>query len=268
MLKQRVITASILAPLAIAAVLFLPTPMFAAVFALVFGIAAWEWAQLAGCSAQPARWGYGLLMVGLLAIAWQMTPLPFLLLAALWWVVALFVVLGYPANLSRWNFRPLKLFLGVVVLLPAWLALVSLHAHESRNSLILFLFVLIWGADIGAYCFGKMFGRRKLAPNVSPGKSWEGVYGGLLTTTVAALVFGWVAGVSEPLHWFLLLLGTWVITAASVVGDLLESCLKREQGIKDSSRLLPGHGGVMDRIDSLTAAAPLFLLFLTLAGAQ
>lgn len=268
MLKLRIITAAILAPLAIAGVLFLPTSLFAVAVAGVMGLAAWEWAQLAGLRTQPKRWGYAALIMVALALAALLPLEPLLAVAALWWGAALLLILGYPGNMARWNHLPLKLVMGALVLVPAWLALIALHAHEHRNGLFLLLFGLIWGADIGAYCFGKCFGKRKLAPKVSPGKSWEGVYGGLLTTTLIALLFGYLAGLSGVVHWSILLLGTWVITAFSVVGDLLESCFKREQGIKDSSQLLPGHGGVMDRIDSLTAAAPLFMLLLLLAGAH
>ncbi len=266
MLKQRIITASILAPLAIAAVLFLSTAHFALLSAAVMALAGWEWAQLAGLRAQPVRWGYGVLVLSGCALAWYLPLLAVLGVAAVWWLAGLLIVIGYPENLPRWNRLPLKLAMGLVVLVPAWLALVNLHGSEHRNALLLLLFGLIWGADIGAYCFGKRFGRRKLAPKVSPGKSWEGVFGGLLTATLVALLFGVQAELSGSMHWALLLGGTWLIVAASVVGDLLESCLKREQGIKDSSQLLPGHGGIMDRIDSLTAAAPLFVLLLCFAG--
>jgi phosphatidate cytidylyltransferase len=125
--------------------------------------------------------------------------------------------------------------------------------------------VLVWGADIGAYFSGRRFGKRKLAPRVSPGKSWEGVFGGLLATLLICLLVGLYRGWST-LDLFLALAGTAVVVLVSVVGDLTESMFKRQSGVKDSSNLLPGHGGVLDRIDSLTAAIPLFAALLWLAG--
>jgi phosphatidate cytidylyltransferase len=135
----------------------------------------------------------------------------------------------------------------------------------EANWLILAVMVLVWGADIGAYFSGRRFGKRKLAPRVSPGKSWEGVFGGLLATLLICLLVGLYRGWST-LDLFLALAGTAVVVLVSVVGDLTESMFKRQSGVKDSSNLLPGHGGVLDRIDSLTAAIPLFAALLWLAG--
>jgi phosphatidate cytidylyltransferase len=125
--------------------------------------------------------------------------------------------------------------------------------------------VLVWGADIGAYFSGKAFGKKKLAPRVSPGKSWEGLYGGLAASLAITLVVGLQQGWST-LSVLLALAGAALVVLISVVGDLTESMFKRQSGIKDSSNLLPGHGGVLDRIDSLTAAIPLFATLLWLAG--
>jgi len=153
------------------------------------------------------------------------------------------------------------LLIGLLVLLPAWQGLVLLKHWPLGNWLILSVMVLVWAADIGAYFSGRAFGKRKLAPQVSPGKSWEGVYGGLAVSLVITLVVGisrdW--GVGQIL---LGLLGAALVVMASVIGDLTESMFKRRSGIKDSSNLLPGHGGVLDRIDSLTAAIPLFAVLL------
>jgi len=135
----------------------------------------------------------------------------------------------------------------------------------EANLLILAVMVLVWGADIGAYFFGRRFGRRKLAPQVSPGKSWEGVFGGLFVTLVLCAVVGVYRDWSIS-HLLLALLGTALVVMISVVGDLTESMFKRQAGIKDSSNLLPGHGGVLDRIDSLTAAIPVFAALLWLSG--
>lgn len=155
--------------------------------------------------------------------------------------------------------------IGLLILLPAWQGLVFIKQQPLGNWLIMAVMVLVWGADIGAYFSGKAFGKRKLAPQVSPGKSWEGVYGGLLLSLVIAAVVGLVAGWSIG-QIILGLLGAAVVVFISVVGDLTESMFKRQAGIKDSSNLLPGHGGVLDRIDSLTAAIPVFAVLLWMAA--
>ena len=154
---------------------------------------------------------------------------------------------------------------GLAILLPSWQALILLKQWELGNWLILAVMILVWAADIGAYFSGKTFGKRKLAPQVSPGKSWEGLIGGLLTSLVITLVVGVYRGWSAR-ELILALLGAALVVAISVIGDLTESMFKRSSGIKDSSQLLPGHGGVMDRIDSLTAAIPVFVVLLWLAG--
>ena len=158
-----------------------------------------------------------------------------------------------------------KLLIGLLILLPAWQGLVFIKQLPLGNWLIMAVMVLVWGADIGAYFSGKAFGKRKLAPQVSPGKSWEGVYGGLalslVITAVVGLVRDWTLG-----QMILGLLGAAIVVFISVVGDLTESMFKRQSGIKDSSNLLPGHGGVLDRIDSLTAAIPVFAVLLWMAA--
>ena len=143
--------------------------------------------------------------------------------------------------------------------------LVAWIGYWPTHLLIVAVMVLVWAADIGAYFSGKTFGRRKLAPRVSPGKSWEGLIGGLITSLLITLCVGLYHGWS-PRELALALLGAALVVVISVVGDLTESMFKRSSGIKDSSQLLPGHGGVMDRIDSLTAAVPVFTVLLWLAG--
>lgn len=265
MLKQRVITASILAPLALYGVFGLELSAFIFLLDAVIVIAAWEWANLAGFTSRFARSLYILalaLIVAALHFSYFAVSLdPLLAVAALFWIVALFWVVRYPAE-SGWQSCAAKSAIGIVVLMPCWLAFVQLKASDNGNMLLLFLLLLVWGADIGAYFAGKRFGKNKLAPAVSPGKTREGVYGGLAVSLLISAIFALLLtpGIGQGL---ILLLLALLVGAVSVLGDLFESLLKRHRGIKDSSQLLPGHGGVLDRIDSLTAAAPIFVIGLS-----
>ncbi|WP_263141453.1 phosphatidate cytidylyltransferase [Pseudomonas sp. RIT-PI-AD] len=267
MLKQRVITALVLLPIALAGFFWLDGIAFALFIGLVVTLGAWEWARLAGLAAQPARVAYAVLVALLLALIHAQPALaPWLLVAGLcWWLVAILLVLGYPASSRFWGGLPGKAFIGLLILLPAWQGLVLLKQWPLANGLILAVMVLVWAADIGAYFSGKAFGRRKLAPAVSPGKSWEGMIGGLLTSLLITAAVGFYRDWSVG-QFVLGLGGAAVVVAISVVGDLTESMFKRSSGVKDSSNLLPGHGGVLDRIDSLTAAIPVFAMLLWLAG--
>ncbi|MCA1768913.1 MAG: phosphatidate cytidylyltransferase [Halomonas sp.] len=262
MLRQRIITAAWLAPLMLAGLFGLSGGLFALFTAGVVLLAGWEWTNLAGILRRDLR----LMLVGVLAVIMLMLWLGGAALAAwpLWlgvvgWLVNLYWVVHYPARGGQWQSSPRRLAMGLWVLLPAWVGLNVLR--DSGAAWLLFVLLLVWCADIGAYFAGRAFGRRKLAPKVSPGKSWEGVAGGLAATSVLALVFAAWQGLGLG-GGLVLLLATLAVTLVSVLGDLLESMLKRYRGIKDSSQLLPGHGGVLDRIDSLTAALPLFALLL------
>ncbi len=267
MLKQRIITALILLPIALCGFFLLDGPLFALFIGAVVTLGGWEWARLAGFAAQPLRVVYAAAVAVLLYLLYLAPPLaPWVLGAAvLWWLLATLLVLNYPASSRYWGGLPGKLLIGLLILLPAWQGLVLLKQWPQANMLIIAVMVLVWGADIGAYFSGKAFGKRKLAPQVSPGKSWEGLVGGLLAslliTAAVGLQQGW-----QGKGFALALLGAALVVLVSVVGDLTESMFKRQSGIKDSSNLLPGHGGVLDRIDSLTAAVPLFAVLLWLAG--
>ncbi|MEQ6889358.1 phosphatidate cytidylyltransferase [Halomonas sp. CS7] len=260
MLRQRIITAAWLAPLALFGLFGLDGAGFGLFTAAIVLLGAWEWANLAGIAAPGRRlWPVAGLAV-LIAlcwstgVAWATWPL---WLGALGWLVNLYWVTGYPGRLAQWQSTGMRLAMGLWVLLPTWVGFNVLR--ESGAVWLLFVLLLVWGADIGAYFVGKAYGKHKLAPAVSPGKTREGVAGGLAVTAVLAIVFAVWQGLGLAAG--LALLGaTLVVTLASVLGDLLESMLKRHRGIKDSSRLLPGHGGVLDRVDSLTAAVPLFAL--------
>lgn len=261
MLKQRIITGVILAPLVVAGFVLLSPVWFAAMVGFIVSVGAWEWARLAGEKTQLGRFVYAaivaLLLVGLYWLGWP--PYVVLVPAAAWWVLATSMILRYPEGRAVFSRRLVAQLFGLLVLLPAWFGLVWLRAEESGLWLIMAAVVMVWAADIGAYFAGKNFGRHKLLPRVSPGKTVEGLLGGVLLAEVLAiatmLYLGW--STSSIL---LGAVGTLVVVVFSVVGDLTESLFKREQGLKDSSNLLPGHGGVMDRIDSLTAAIPIFAL--------
>ena len=260
MLRQRILTAAWLIPLALFGLFGLDGEGFRLFTAAVVLLAAWEWANLAGIAAPGRRLLVVASLAGLLALCWAsgavLSTWP-LWLGALGWLVNLYWVTGYPARLAQWGSTGMRLAMGLWVLLPTWVGFSVLR--ESGAAWLLFVLLLVWGADIGAYFVGRALGRHKLAPRVSPGKTWEGVAGGLAVTTLLAIGFASWQGLGLA-GGLLLLLATALVTLASVLGDLLESMLKRHRGIKDSSQLLPGHGGVLDRVDSLTAAVPLFAL--------
>lgn len=267
MLKQRIITAAVLLPIALIGFFLLEGLAFALFIAVVVVLGAWEWARMAGFSGQAARVGFAVVVAVLLVLLYQLPVLAawLLPLSVLWWLFATALVLGYPGSQRHWGGRSGSLVIGLFILLPAWQGLVVLKQWPQGNWLIVAVMVLVWAADIGAYFSGKTFGRRKLAPHVSPGKSWEGLIGGLITSLVITLGVGFYQGWSAR-EQALALIGAALVVVISVVGDLTESMFKRSSGIKDSSQLLPGHGGVMDRIDSLTAAIPVFTVLLWLAG--
>jgi phosphatidate cytidylyltransferase len=254
-----------MAPVAIGSVLFLPTPLLAALVAGLMMIGLWEWTLLAGIGNRLARAAYLAANAGIMtALAWAAgSGLSLLsdmaLLGAIWWLVALVWVgnFNFATGGQAWT-RALKLIAGSLCVIPAWAALCWLHASQPMGPVwTLFALMIVWIADSGAYFVGVRFGRHKLAPRVSPGKSWEGFAGGLVATVLLALVAIPVLGLGWHRLPDLLLL-TVVTTLFSVLGDLFESLLKRHAGAKDSSDLIPGHGGVLDRLDSLLAALPVF----------
>lgn len=279
MLKQRVITAIALL-LVLLPALFYPSPTPFSVAALVLiTLGAWEWARLNGYSEAVARLT-GAVCLGLCLLAWWsgllIQPFPLQkvwLLAGAFWVLAGAWLLK--AGIGQWSkIRPLvRLTVGVVLLLLAWLAVCQ--ARVVGIEFLLSILILVWVADIFAYFTGRTFGgqyaRGKLAPSISPGKSWEGVWGGMVGVVVLAFSWYWVdnsAYSSGPSIftslagrglWFLLP-AVLFLCAMSVVGDLLESMVKRSAGVKDSSGLLPGHGGVLDRLDALLPTLPLAMM--------
>lgn len=283
MLRQRLLTIAVLLPLFVWCVLAMPTAYFALCVALMVLIGAWEWAGLIGLTARAQRVAYLAVMAVALGAAAGLLAQPLLRQfvlagAVLWWAIALIWLRRYSLDPQRFSrshrpggplhFPPHWLFgmLGIVVLVPAWLGLVVIHGNDIAGGyLVLLLMVVVWGADSGAYIAGRLWGRTRLAPAVSPGKSWEGVYGGLAAALLGVLGGGLWFGLGWRSLVTLMLLG-FVTVLFSVVGDLFESMIKRLAGVKDSGRLLPGHGGMLDRIDSVTAAAPVFALGLIWQG--
>ncbi|MBK1720926.1 phosphatidate cytidylyltransferase [Thiocystis violacea] len=261
-LRRRAITAFSLGPLVIAAVLLLPTPGFALFLSVVLLIAAWEWCGLSGITRVVHRIAYSGVVAVCLAILWLAPDWQLALMAvsAIWWFAQAVRLMRTREVSVVVEPRPWQLLVGLLVLLAPWAALMSLHRMPAIGpGLVLFLLVLIWTADSLAYFVGKRWGRAKLAPAVSPGKTRVGVYGALAGAGLCGLLFSWVLSLDLP-HTLLALMVCGVAALISVVGDLYESLLKRQRNLKDSSQLLPGHGGLLDRIDSLTAAAPVFAL--------
>ncbi len=278
MLKQRVITALILAPLALFGILFLPLIGFELFIAAVMGLGAWEWANMSGMKSRPSKAVYTLIVLSLcLLLAFQ---LPHdliwyqgslnslyhyvLSVAAIWWTVSLGMILAYPKYSSVWRKSvAIRAVFGVLTLVPTWVAVVSLRTSLYDidplygASLIFYVLGIVWAADIGAFFVGVKFGRHKLRPNVSPGKTLEGLAGGVMAST-AIIAFAAMHYQVDPGRIWLHILVGGITVGVSALGDLNESMFKRCEGIKDSGKLLPGHGGIMDRIDSLTAAFPVF----------
>ena len=262
-LRKRIVTAAVLAAILLSIVLFLP-PIATLVLLTVLVLAgAWEWSAFLRLPGVVSRSLYVAFLAMMMPIVWLVAEAPggrviVLASAVAWWLVALLWIVFAPQRVSPWS----AALAGLLALLPAWLSLVWLRDLPHGKEWMIFTLVLVFAADSGAYFAGRRFGRLRLAPTVSPGKTWEGVLGG---TTAGALVS--VAGSAYfgvPLFTFLPL--CLAAVAFSIIGDLTESLLKRFAGLKDSGTLFPGHGGVMDRMDSVTGAAPVLLFGLTVLG--
>ncbi len=257
MVRQRILTASLLAPLVIWGVLALPPLPFALITALITLLALWEWSGMV-VAVRAWRGLYLLPLLGML-VGLSFNPLEEWLtslawLGVVWLALGVKLVLRYPAIPDFWRDSvEIKAVLGYLMLLPLWSSLLLLQRQDSR--LVLLLLLLIWAADIGAFFAGRSWGRHKLAPAVSPGKSWEGAIGGLVAALGVALVALWVLDREVAF-----LAVAVVVVGVSIIGDLVESLFKRLSNLKDSGSLLPGHGGLLDRIDSLITAAPIFWL--------
>jgi len=255
-------TASVLALLAIWAVLKLPTAGFGLMLLAVILPGAWEWTRLIGFQRVRSRLLYVGAILALILVLWPLLDHMalvngLLVLTVLGWCGALLWLRRYARRPNHQD-RPLSVGIaGVVVLTAPWVAFMGLRG-EFGPGYVLFLFLLVWAADVGAYFVGRRWGRRKLAPAISPGKTWEGVGGAGMAALALALAGAVLLDVGA--RWPAFIAVCLVTVGFSIAGDLFESMLKRQCGVKDSGSLLPGHGGVLDRVDSLTAAAPVFLL--------
>lgn len=259
MLRKRIVTAFILIPLTLLLMYFLNPIAFAVFTGIVLLLAAWEWTGLMEITSPRNRFFYLLLIIAMM-VGMLFLPTGFVFfLTASWWVCALLLVVAYhKLSLSwmRWQFA--QAVMGIFVLVPCWGALNFVRQQENGFYILLFIFALVWSADSVAYFVGKKFGKHRLAPKVSPGKSIEGFVGALLACIIVGLATFLLTSIPLGQWWggIFLVIGT---VCFSVVGDLFESLMKRQAQVKDSGQLLPGHGGLLDRIDSLTAAAPMFI---------
>jgi len=276
--KQRIITALVLAPLAIAGIFLLPLKFFMLFTAVIFLLASKEW----GAFVDPKSESSQILYIFGFALALTLLALPIghlwgatgvhpwilhgLIVAALWWLTSLIMVTTYPKTAKPWaSSKVMKGLFGLLTLIPFFWSMIVLrsvniyHDFYYGGALLLFVFLLVWAADTGAYFCGKRFGKHKLAPNVSPGKTVEGFVGGAVSSMVVAFVGSIAFDISAD-KMVLFFVASLITTLVSALGDLSESIFKREAGLKDSGNLLPGHGGILDRIDSLTAAVPVFTL--------
>ncbi|MEO6687959.1 MAG: phosphatidate cytidylyltransferase [Dokdonella sp.] len=263
MLRQRILTALVLTPIAVAIVLFLPTAIVAFIIGALCLLAMWEWTRLAGITSPALQGGIVVASALGLGLLWTVRDQPvawYVIGAGLaWWLLALLWMrhFSYAAAPTREN-ATLKLVAGQFAVLPAWLALMKIHGGaEHGHAWALFALILIWAADTAAYFAGKRFGTTKLAPQISPNKTTAGVWGALVGAGCVAVIGGLLFGLSGGALIALAALALLTVLA-SILGDLVESLLKRQANVKDSGTLFPGHGGLLDRFDSLLAAMPVF----------
>lgn len=265
MLKTRVITVAVLLPLLLLALFTLDTSGLAIVFGVLVAMALREWAVFSAIDSVPLQSVYIVTGLAVAALVWHygLAGVEFFILALLFWIAALLRLWRYSGKEDGQGNSGLAWLDGYIVLLPALLGLLVLVDRDASSpSLILIFLLIIWFADTGAYLVGRKWGRHKLAPEISPGKTMEGLAGGLAGAMLVAAVAGMVLldlDAGRLAAWLLLAA---LIALMSVAGDLFESLYKRRAGLKDSGNILPGHGGVMDRIDSLCAALPLYILSL------
>jgi phosphatidate cytidylyltransferase len=259
-LKQRVITGVVLIIAVLLGVLLLPSNLFAVVALVVFvSLAGWEWGKLVSFEGHArSLFVAGLLVVALIAYFIKDLRWAVIVAGVLWWTAVLVLLAIYEQGSYFYKNYPWLLRLAAfLVLVPAWIALVTLHQHYPL--LVLYLIFLVAITDSGAYFTGKAFGKNKLAPELSPGKTREGMFGGVAGAFVWSVLGAWFFDLPAT-DWLYFILLSLVVAFISVSGDLFESLIKREAGQKDSGNILPGHGGILDRVDGLIATLPIFTL--------
>jgi len=265
MLLKRILTASIIAPIVVFGILTLTQTGFALALVIILIIGSWEYCDLIQIKHLAGKALYSLVI---LVVTYSLSIAPsnltvVLYASAVWWLIALIWVVMFPkgSSLLRKTLT-IRLINGLFIFVPMATTLMALHLQDK--TLILFLLILIWAADIGAYFVGKFFGKNQLCPSVSPGKTLEGVYGGIALAQVVAITYVYISTHSLLLNDFLIFSFLALsVSLVSVLGDLFESVLKRIAEVKDSGNILPGHGGLLDRIDSLTSSAPIFFILFT-----
>lgn len=279
MLKQRIATALILLVGLIAMTTILDLEQFAAITGALVLIGAWEWAAFASLGSKSR-----LAFVGTLALSiaplWLALgvggatgydasfALGFSLLGALFWALMFAAIASFPRSTEAWNDKSRISAMGMLSLLCTWVGLVSLKALLPNGALVMMLIIMVAAVDVGAFFTGKLFGKRKLAPALSPNKTWEGVWGGVTLNVAVSIVFAILLNryvqPFAPIDYAIFAALALIVAFFSVVGDLAESMLKRNRELKDSGSILPGHGGLLDRIDGLMAATPICVAFLIL----
>lgn len=283
MLKQRILSAIVMIAVTLIALFVLSPLPFTLALATIVVLGMWEWAQFVGFKRPIARAIVALVTLALLIFPIMASTdyiqaarfltdetIPLLFLGGVWWIIAILLVVSYPKSAAIWSKSiSTKFIFGFCTLIPFFISTLALRFYQYNidtyqgTYLLLYVFLLVWGADSGAFFVGRAMGKHKLAPKVSPGKSWEGAIGGVITSTLIAVIFlnvtpDNVFGRAVGTVPFILL--SMITVVISALGDLSESMFKRQAGIKDSSNLIPGHGGILDRIDSLTAALPIFAI--------
>ena len=277
MLKQRIITATILALIFITATVFLSSFSYSLFVTIVVLAASWEWCAFIGLAKQVAKVSY-LATLGSMIIALYfflgIVPESLVInsyragiilgLGILFWVLTFFMLKGYPSNSDRWNNKSKIALMGLMALIPTWVGIVQIKYLNPQGFLLLGMVVMVAAADIGAYFVGKRIGKNRLAPSLSPNKTWEGVLGGFAACLLVGILLIWLLHsyliTLSNVQILILVLLSLVVMLFDVIGDLLESMLKRNRDLKDSGKILPGHGGILDRVDGLLAVTPIFVL--------
>lgn len=275
MLSQRLLAAAVLIPLVIICLFFVPISMYVVIMLVVLILAAWEWTQFLHFTEKKYKYYFVGTFILLIAIIYYLSVLTddveivtklILLLSVAWWLIALLLVVSYPTSVSIWGKSVIiRLLFAFFTLVPFFMGMLQLRQVNYQGNqyqgafLVLYVLVLVWATDSGAYFVGKLYGKHKLAPAVSPGKTLEGFLGGLFTSLIICICVNYSQ--FFDISFYNLFISSILAILASVLGDLTESMFKREAKIKDSGHLIPGHGGILDRIDSLTSAIPIFAAF-------